>query len=194
MKINFNYKHFGTPNQGFLTVEEVVEVLSRMGYANLSIWVVRRYVSQGLIDQPIHGVPVFADRGTKYRAYYRPQAVHEIAEIRDMLSAGYKVSGLMSQRVHMSRFKEDTVEDTNWILELVDEYVSKISSGVGDIEKLDEEIIKLRKEMIKLNEISKHDLKLLRDCTFGNNPKPGHKKILKNYLDKKFNKKGPMKT
>ena len=194
MTINFNWKHFGTAKQGYLTVEEVAEVLSKMGYSKVSIWVVRRYVSQGLIDQPIHGVPVFADMGTKYRAYYKPQVVHEIAEIRDMLSAGYKVSSLMSQREQMHRFKEDTVEDTNWILELVDEYVSKISSSIGDIDKLDREIIKLRKEMIKLSEISKHDLKLLRGYTFGNNPKPGRKKILKNYLDKKFNKKGPMKT
>ena len=194
MKLDFNWKHFGTSDQGFLNVEEVVEVLSKMGYADLSIWVVRRYVSQGLIDQPVHGVPVFADRGTKYRAYYRPQAVHEIAEIRDSLSAGYKIGSLMAKRVFMSKCKEDTVVSNNMILDLVEKYVSKIKSGNGNIDKLDNEIISLRQEMINLCEISKYNLNFLKNSTFGNNPKPRHKKILKNYLAKKFSEKDQMKT
>lgn len=100
----------------------------------------------------------------------------------------------MAQRVFMSKCKEDSVVDTNMILDLVKKYVSKINSDIGDIDKLDDEIIRLRKEMIELCEISEYDLNLLKGSTFGNNPDPGHKKILKDYLNKKFSKKDRMKT
>ena len=194
MKLNFKNTHFGSANRGFLTVEEVVEVLSMMGYSDMSIWIVRRYVSQGLIDQPLNGIPNFSERGTKYRAYYNAQVVHEIAEIRDTLSAGYRINSLMSQRVINDNMKKDTIEDTNMMLELINKYVSKISLNIENINILDEEILRLRKEMIELNKISKYDLRLLKDSTFGSNPTKDHKKILKDYLDKKFGKKDQMKT
>lgn len=193
MKHSFKPQHFGSANRGFLTVEEVVEVLSMMGYSDMSIWIVRRYVSQGLIDQPLNGIPNFSKRRTKYRAYYNSQVVHEISEIRDTLSAGYRISSLMAQRVINDNRKKDTIEDTNMMLELVDKYVSKISLDIGDINILDEEIIRLRKQMIDLNEISKYDLRLLKDSTFGSKPTKDHKKILKDYLNKKYNESESLK-
>jgi len=95
MKIDFSNVLLDPQWENILTVDDVTMLLKKMGFKNVSKWVVRRYSSNGIIANPINRSPIGKTSNTRYRSYYKPEVVFEISDIRGKLNRGTSISTLI---------------------------------------------------------------------------------------------------
>lgn len=182
MKIDFSNVLLDPQWENILTVDDVTMLLKKMGFKNVSKWVVRRYSSNGIIANPINRSPIGKTSNTRYRSYYKPEVVFEISDIRGKLNRGTSISTLIWNGELRRRYELDIQMLEEKLIEKIKEYLTTDESKYRKRAKNKDLKTSLREELVVLVEIIEHDKELMKECIFGLNPKNEHKKILEKYL------------
>ena len=78
-----------------LPVEKVIRVLREAGFINISEYMIRRYLTIGILDKLRMGMPSIARPRARYESYFSREQILAIAEIRVKLGMGSKLDTLL---------------------------------------------------------------------------------------------------
>ena len=182
MKIDFSNVLLDPQWENILTVDDVTMLLKKMGFKNVSKWIVRRYSSNGIIANPINRSPIGKTSNTRYRAHYKPEVVFEISDIRGKLNRGTSISTLIWNGEIRRRYELDIRMLEEKLVEKIKEYITTYESKNSKRAKNSDLKKSLREEIAVFIEIIEYNKKQVKECIFGLNPKDEHKKILEKYL------------
>lgn len=169
-----------------LTMDETLEVLRELGFVNISVNMVRKYLTLGLLDRPRFGPPGSARSRAKYESYFSKEQILTIVDIRLRMGRGYQIEEILQQQreiVKRTRHWKNYRRDIDKLVTEAESYLKECLEKIKTNNKKGEESTK---ELLRLLEMRRRNEEQIDQKALGGRIDPEIAKKVEAFLNRKF--------